>query len=64
MQQELSKARSAQQQNKVTLRAEMAKLEHDEFIRLLDVNKRKESSDLQQVRQQRIDNHIHEKTSW
>ncbi|KAG2428584.1 hypothetical protein HYH02_014286 [Chlamydomonas schloesseri] len=49
MQHELSNARTAQQAAKLKQKAEMAKLEHDEFMRVLDVNRAKEYEELQQT---------------
>ncbi len=49
LQQELSQARTAQQAAKLKQKAEMAALEHDEFMRVLDVNRQKEYDELQQV---------------
>mgnify|MGYP001806733456 CR=1 FL=1 len=49
MQQELANARTAQQASKLKQKAEMARLEHDEFMRVLDVNRAKEYDELQQV---------------
>lgn len=50
MQAELAKARDAQQAAKIKQRAEMARVEHEEFRRVLDVSRQKEADDLQQVR--------------
>lgn len=49
MQQELAQARTAQQAAKIKQKAEMARLEHEEFIRVLAVNRQKEYEELQQV---------------
>ncbi|KAG2500981.1 hypothetical protein HYH03_000803 [Edaphochlamys debaryana] len=49
MQQELAQARTAQQAAKLKQKAEMARLEHDEFHRVLEVNRAKEYEELQQT---------------
>ncbi|PNH08697.1 Coiled-coil domain-containing protein 19, mitochondrial [Tetrabaena socialis] len=49
MQHELANARTAQQAAKIKQKAEVAQLEHGEFMRVLDVNRQKEYEDLQQT---------------
>lgn len=50
MQRELSEARSAQQNSKLKQRADMAQVEHEDFMRVLAVNRAKEQEDMAQVR--------------
>uniref|UniRef100_A0A7S0VDS1 Cilia- and flagella-associated protein 45 n=1 Tax=Polytomella parva TaxID=51329 RepID=A0A7S0VDS1_9CHLO len=52
MQQELSEARSAQQNAKLKQKAEMARLEKEEFERIILVNKSKAEDDLQLTKMQ------------
>ncbi|GLC57608.1 Cilia- and flagella-associated protein 45 [Pleodorina starrii] len=49
MQQELAGARTAQQAAKIKQKAEIARLEQDEFMRVLAVNRQKEYEELQQT---------------
>lgn len=61
MQKELAVAREAQKASKMKQRAEMAVLEHDEFQRVLDVNRRKEQDEMQQrLAKMTIDNKFKE----
>ena len=52
MQRELSEARSAQQNSKLKQRADMAQVEHEDFMRVLAVNRAREQEDMAQVRGQ------------
>ena len=50
MQRELSEARAAQKNATLKQRAEMAKVEHEDFMRVLAVNRAKEHSEMMLVR--------------
>ena len=49
MMSELADAREAQKNSKLKQRADMARVEHSEFMRVLTVNREKEYEDLAQV---------------
>ena len=49
MMRELAEARAAQKNSTLSQRAEMAKVEHEDFMRVLAVNRSKEHDDMTQV---------------
>jgi hypothetical protein len=49
MEKELSQAREAQKNAKLKQRSEMAMLEQDEFLRVVDANRQKEQEEVAQV---------------
>lgn len=50
MQRELAEARAAQKNSTIRQRADMARVEHEDFMRVLAVNRAKEHSDMTMVR--------------